>query len=261
MSDAAILLVITRAREDAQRGREIVIPAALRTTTTIGRAVGADIVIADKTVSRSHCAITWEGSAWTVANVSSSNGLFVNDTALLPGTQATVAAIDKLQVGGVVMRPSDFESTDNVLARLSTATTQAVSVDGPLFVFDVDASTCAVSCRGRLMTLAPLPSLAFWVLCQQPGKVVHQWDILDVVGEGTDLARVMSELRSGVSRVLDEERVLPIELERRVTAVHGDEALKSGDRKELLRRFVHARRGHGYLVCMAPTDVEIRDNR
>lgn len=48
--------------------------------TTIGRAIGNDVLLRDETVSRQHARLTFMGRQWVIEDVRSRNGVFVNKT-------------------------------------------------------------------------------------------------------------------------------------------------------------------------------------
>jgi len=52
-------------------------------TVTIGRDEGNSIMLSHPQVSRFHAAVTWSGTGWTITDLHSSNGTFVNDVNLL----------------------------------------------------------------------------------------------------------------------------------------------------------------------------------
>ncbi|MGZ3601003.1 MAG: protein kinase domain-containing protein [Ktedonobacterales bacterium] len=70
-------------------------------TTTLGRTAGNDIVIPDGTVSRYHARMSFHGGKWTVEDLKSSNGTWVN------GTRVTRPMVlqhgDELRLGDDIM--------------------------------------------------------------------------------------------------------------------------------------------------------------
>lgn len=66
--------------------------------TTIGRVEGNDVVVADASVSGSHCEILKNGDAFTIKDVGSTNGTFINgrrieEERLQPGTALKLGEI------------------------------------------------------------------------------------------------------------------------------------------------------------------------
>ena len=69
--------------------------------TSIGRAETNAVVLDDDRVSRSHAVIDWNGDRFTVTDLDSSNGTYVN------GERVTVQALahgDTIDMGGCTMR-------------------------------------------------------------------------------------------------------------------------------------------------------------
>jgi len=66
----------------------------------VGRSREADIIVKDKLASRNHCRIASSGDEWTVADLGSSNGTYVNRQRV---TTQTLRDGDVLQVGGAAI--------------------------------------------------------------------------------------------------------------------------------------------------------------
>ena len=66
----------------------------------VGRSREADIIVKDKLASRNHCRIASSGDEWTVADLGSSNGTYVNRQRV---TTHTLRDGDVLQVGGAAI--------------------------------------------------------------------------------------------------------------------------------------------------------------
>jgi pSer/pThr/pTyr-binding forkhead associated (FHA) protein len=64
---------------------------------TLGRHSGADLRLPLPDVSRRHCRFTWSAGAWTVADLASLNGVFVNGR---PVERAELAQNDLVGIGG-----------------------------------------------------------------------------------------------------------------------------------------------------------------
>jgi len=260
-ADSSLVLTVIRASNPAEIGREFVLAGP--GSVVIGRAPPADFMIRDETVSRRHGELVVKGDGVTVRNLSSANGLFANGQPVEPGASVDLRVLEKLQLGGVLMGVSESMPTRNVQQRITTsepvpATTQETA---PLFTFTLDSGGCAVTCRGRLMSLAPSPALAFLRLCESPGQLVHQWDIQEVVGENANLAKLMTAIRNGVRQLMEQEALAIEAVVERVQEVHGSESVDPEDVRGLLRLFIFSRRGHGYLACVAPDDVVVEDHR
>jgi pSer/pThr/pTyr-binding forkhead associated (FHA) protein len=67
--------------------------------TTIGRADGNTIVLADSDVSRKHALIEWADDQFVVRDLASRNGVFVNDNRV---TEQPLSPDDRIRIGGRV---------------------------------------------------------------------------------------------------------------------------------------------------------------
>jgi len=85
--------------DGVEPGRRYVIGAQ---GVTIGRAPPADIILADSEVSRAHCRVSLQGEQLTVADLNSTNGVFVDGARIAQPTAMPVGAI--LQVGRQLLK-------------------------------------------------------------------------------------------------------------------------------------------------------------
>ena len=67
----------------------------------IGRGRGADVVLAEPTISRAHAAIGFEGDAFFVQDLGSTNGTLVNGTR---EERSTLKDGDEIQMGKLILR-------------------------------------------------------------------------------------------------------------------------------------------------------------
>lgn len=74
-------------------------------TVTFGRAVGADVVVTDGSMSRNHARIVLEGDAWVVEDLGARNGTFVNGDRV-DGRQR-IASGDVIKMGATLVRVSE----------------------------------------------------------------------------------------------------------------------------------------------------------
>jgi len=91
---AEALLVI---REGSEAGREVALAGAV----TIGRAEGADLVLGDTGISRSHARVTPEGVGAVIEDLGSSNGTFVNGERIEDPRRLRDG--DEIQLGGALI--------------------------------------------------------------------------------------------------------------------------------------------------------------
>ncbi len=67
----------------------------------IGRGRGADLVLAEPTISRAHAAIGWDGEGFFVQDLGSTNGTSVNGD---PGHKIALVDGDEIQIGKLVLQ-------------------------------------------------------------------------------------------------------------------------------------------------------------
>ena len=67
----------------------------------IGRGRGADLVLAEPTISRAHAAIGYDGQAFFVQDLGSTNGTTVNGEA---GSKVCLNDGDEIEIGRLVLR-------------------------------------------------------------------------------------------------------------------------------------------------------------
>lgn len=72
-------------------------------TMSIGRTLDNDIVLADSRVSRNHARITRRDDSFFLEDLASSNGTFVGDEQIPPGTPIELVEGDEVRIGGTRM--------------------------------------------------------------------------------------------------------------------------------------------------------------
>lgn len=128
LDDAGVarLLVV----EGPWRGLELVLAPPQR---LLGRGEGCDLALADKALSREHCAFVLDDGAWRVEDLGSTNGLAVNGAKV---TSARLLPGDLVTVGHSVLRFVDDaeielkSARDNVTATLQIPAREAIDRRG-----------------------------------------------------------------------------------------------------------------------------------
>lgn len=69
----------------------------------IGRGRGADLVLAEPTISRAHAAVGWDGEHFFVQDLGSTNGTRLNGEALKK-EKGPLASGDEVRIGRLVLR-------------------------------------------------------------------------------------------------------------------------------------------------------------
>lgn len=217
--------------------------------TLIGRAPEADLVLADRTVSRRHARIWPTPSGWRVANRSRGNGIFVDQASVAPGAEAPLPAPCRLQIGGIIFAVDAVAETVPVNEPII-----APRPAGPALVVRRDGDGCTAHWQGRLMALPPVAALVLFALARQPAAVVHEWDIQQVVGRACNLPQAISAIRRGF-RALIREGATTVDALAALIARASAEEVSAADPATLARQLVRARRRHGYALLLPATAV------
>jgi hypothetical protein len=197
-----------------------------------------------------------------VEPLTQSNGTFLDGEPLAQGEIGVVVSGSTLQVGGVMLQVQLLHATVPVVDALSPEAepTNAQSAERLSFRVVWDADNCAVDLNGRQLELPPTAARALGVLLEGAPDVVHQWDLLEHLGEGANLAQVISQVRSAFLACVDGGEVsldlLRQYVRRHTSGEHAD--LDGADARGVLRHLVASRRGFGYRICVASTDVSVK---
>jgi pSer/pThr/pTyr-binding forkhead associated (FHA) protein len=73
-------------------------------TNTIGRRDGSDIVISDPYISGSHAELVAENGVFTITDVGSTNGTFVNGVRLEPNQPKDILDSDEVTIGQKIFK-------------------------------------------------------------------------------------------------------------------------------------------------------------
>lgn len=95
----------------------------IQQTLTIGRHPNSDLALADAQVSSFHARVEDRGDSWTLVDLNSTNGTFVNG---VRATEVALKAQDKVLLGETVLR---FEERDHVEQQYDAALEQLINVD------------------------------------------------------------------------------------------------------------------------------------
>jgi len=259
--DAQVLLTVSDVADTCAIGRGLVLAWSASQTVELGRSPECALHLPDATVSRFHVRLTARGGQRFVEALTENNGTFLDGEALVLGKPALLSAGARLQVGGVLMDVQVLHATVPVVDQLRVgADSEAQQESELLFRVMWDADNCVVSLNGQHLDLPPMAAKALAVLVESAGDVVHQWDLLEFVGEGANLAQVFSQVRSGLLASV-EQGDLSLDLLRDRVRCHSSgphcAQLDEMDARGVLRHFVASRRGHGYRICVARSDVVV----
>jgi hypothetical protein len=71
----------------------------LKTETTLGADPGNDIVLGDQYVSRQHACLRWDGTAWWLEDLKSTNGTQVDNKPCLPNQPQSLPKKAQIKIG------------------------------------------------------------------------------------------------------------------------------------------------------------------
>lgn len=145
-------------------------PLAAR--TLVGRSRGCDVQLAGTAVSSEHAAIAWAAGGWTLRDLGSRNGTFLDGRRLSPGETAPLAVGDRIGFG----EPDGAWTLDDAgspqpIARRLTDRAERVGDGDVLALPDEDAPVVVI-------TRSP----DGW-LDEARGEAVHDRDVVNVGGE------------------------------------------------------------------------------
>lgn len=237
----------------------------------IGRDPVADVRLNDRTVSRQHALVRDEGHGLVLESVTERGSTFVDGEPLGFGEVVALPSPEcSVQVGGVLLRVVSVEHTTAVHSAMSLeqprvrSQLRPILADArptpttPLLELEWDAGRCLVRVNGRLMTLYPAPAKALAALATTPGQPVHRFDLEEALGEEASVEQQISILRRAFAELIA-SGVLSLDALRARVRVHSSgphlARLDAMDDREVLRHFIGALRGYGYVLCLGPDDV------
>lgn len=124
----------------------------MKSPTSIGRHPSQDIVILVDSISRAHVKLEFNGRAWVVTDLGSSNGTFLN------GDRISISAIhpgDKLKLGDVGFVVSD-KNPDSYVAEQNFSNSENHVISGVKILGERDLESTIVSIQ------EPIPGSAFY---------------------------------------------------------------------------------------------------
>jgi len=215
----------------------------------IGRSPTADVMVADRTVSREHVRIH-VGPPTSIEVLTSSNGTFIDQLAVEPGSPVPLGPEGaRLQLGGVLLGLVPLAATEPVLEPLGMR-----SPARALLSVTWDAGQCLVRCGDRDLGLTGAPARLLGVLAGRAGEVVHHWDLEQELGT-LHLAPLVTAVRKALADAMDAGVLSESLLRERLSQATGDDA---GERHQLMRQVVQSRRGHGYVLHLQAADVAVQ---
>lgn len=226
---------------------------ATEDVVVLGRGDGADVLVPDVTVSRSHARVRLLPGVVRIERLAEHNALFVDEMSVVEAIEIT-GDHAVLQLGGVVLAMQRIEQT-------STRTTRPVNEAQPApttarFRVVWDAQNCTVHLDERALDLPPLAASFLGRILESADTPVHQWDLHEHLGSRTNLAQCASLVRSALRRRVEDGELDADDL---AAAVHAalDAPVDPTDLTELLRRLIGNQRGFGYVARVGAMGVAV----
>jgi len=256
MTDVALVLV------RAPDGSPLRIGTTLRlfAGVELGRDPAVTILLGDQSVSRRHVRVHGGPRGLEVENVTRNNGLFLDGDAVAPGTRRLLDGVARIQIGGLLFEVHADAATRPVNEPLTLGV--APSPAGPLFRIVTDGDACTVQLRGHHLDVSANAARALRAMARTPGQVVHEWDIQTEVGSRYNVAQLMSSIRRALKGAIAQKQLHEDEVRAHLEAVRVGTDLESVATlagAALLRRYVWARRGHGYIWMVPAGAVDLAD--
>lgn len=233
---------------------------SLRDGIEIGRDPSTSVPLNDASVSRRHVKVTAGSDGLVLSNVSSNNGVFIDAVAVPPGSTRALGQARRVQIGGLLFDVVIDEATRPVTEPLTLGTVgsgrPAANVE-PIFRIVTDGDACTVQLRDSHLDVSTNAARALRAMAKTPGAIVHEWDIQTEVGGRINVAQLMSSIRRALKAAVKQRALREEEIRAHIEAarVGSDlESVASLSGAALLRRYIWARRGHGY-AWMVPADL------
>lgn len=96
---------VVRAGSDARLRLGAIVP--LQPETSVGSQPGNDLVLRDRYISGHHARLRWDGVSWWVDDLNSTNGTFINQQRVPPGSSAALSSGSVLQIGEIAFEMLD----------------------------------------------------------------------------------------------------------------------------------------------------------
>lgn len=186
-------------------GRNTVVHPLAEAVTTIGRAAECEIVVAADHVSRRHAQVLWDGAQYTLYDLGSKNGTFLNG-ARLAQPQALHDG-DLIALAGRTDPALVFEAAEETI----TVYPETPGAEG----IRIDRRTAEVWVNGRPLQLTAKEYQALLVLHRADGGLVTKqalatgvWPELEGMVSDDSIEQLIARLRRKIEQVPDRPRSL-----------------------------------------------------
>lgn len=233
-------------------------------TTIIGRDSRSDICLNDPGVCNRHLILNHTFGIPILENLSESITPIIEGSPLKPGDKRTLdrGSSTRLQLGDVllnlqykVLKPELGISAESGFTPISQPNIQP---ERPFLGIEWEHDRCHVRCKGRLVDLFPISARVLGLLCETPGAPVHKSEIRKLIGPAPQLEQQVTYIRRAFGNLVKAGMVTEDELRQFIglsSAGPHLAALQTMPVATLLRYFIAAKRGFGYVIHIAPAHI------
>ena len=232
-------------------------------TAVIGRDRFSDIQLDDPAVARQHLILRGDSNPPTIENLSMNETSFLNEKPLYPGESRVLDdASTIIRIGRTLLRVNKPERSA-IAPLLKPRPTQAmVNADpNPFLGIEWVHDRCHVRCKGRLMELFPISARILGLLCGNAASPVHKTELRKLVGPAPQLEQQVTYIRRAFINLVQVGFITQDELREHIRKNSVGAHLKKLDTmsvQDLMRYFIAARRGFGYVLNMATARISVR---
>lgn len=227
----------------------------------IGRSFDCDVQLADATVSRVHARLHFVDGRFHLENCSSSGATIVGGRRLAPDERVDLdTAAPSFQIGRVLLGLEMSEdATANYSEVLDERTVQsAKSETTPFLSLRWESGAVHIRCKGQFMNLYPTSAKLLAALCSACPNPVPSFELQDAIGETASIEQQVSYIRKAFERLLESGTLSTRELCQHIARHNANlnrDELSTESVRQLLRRFIAARRGFGYMLLLSGDEV------
>lgn len=230
----------------------------------IGRDPRCDIHVNDATVSRRHIQIHQTDQGPLIQSLSKRSNTYLNKSALTAGESASIAGSQHyLQLGQILFRLDADDSTEPVCEILEEKQIEPpipAPSAVPFLSLRWSRNSCHIRCKGKLFNLFPVSARVLGTLLENAGIPVHIDKIRAIIGDGPQIEQQMTYIRQAFEKLVEVNIISQEELRHHIRTNTVGAHLKRLDTmntKQLLRYFISAKRGYGYMINLQPELVEL----
>ena len=233
-------------------------------TTIIGRDSRSDICLNDPGVSNRHLILNHTFGIPILENLSESSTPILDGSPLKPGDKRTLdrGSHTRLQLGDVLLnlqyKVLQAETTVSTVPSFSSRSGTSIQPDRPFLGIEWEHDRCHVRCKGRLVDLFPISARVLGLLCETPGAPVHKSEIRKLIGPAPQLEQQVTYIRRAFGNLVKAGMITEDELRQFIglsSAGPHLAALQTMPVATLLRYFIAAKRGFGYVIHIAPAHI------